>query len=66
MPPKIAHDQPNQFWLWTYLSNWSAIFGLDSKAFPHFWSLAVEEQFYFVWPFLFRSRSPEQCFRFCL
>ncbi len=66
VPAKIAHDRPNQIWLWTYLSNWAAIFGEGSKAFPHFWSLAVEEQFYLVWPLLIRSRTPEQCFRFCV
>lgn len=66
VPAKIALDQPNQFWLWTYLSNWFAIFGAGSKAFPHFWSLAVEEQFYLVWPLLIRSRTSEQAFRFCL
>lgn len=66
VPPKIAIDQKNQIWLWTYLSNWADILGVGSKAFPHFWSLAVEEQFYLVWPFLIRSRSPEQCVRLCV
>ncbi len=42
-----------QFWFWTYLSNWYA----GSRSYgtlhlEHFWSLAVEEQFYFVWPFI--------------
>ena len=32
-------------WLWTYLSNFH-----QHPALPHFWSLAVEEQFYLVWP----------------
>jgi peptidoglycan/LPS O-acetylase OafA/YrhL len=43
-------------WLVTYTSNvlitlrndWSFIFG--SHSLSHFWSLAVEEQFYFIWP----------------
>jgi peptidoglycan/LPS O-acetylase OafA/YrhL len=41
----------NQIWLWTYLQNF-----IQSKSphmlpgFGHFWSLAVEEQFYWVWP----------------
>src|SRR5437868_4964541 len=34
-------------WLWTYLSNFR-----PHPALPHFWSLAVEEQFYLVWPFV--------------
>ncbi|HEV2844590.1 MAG TPA: acyltransferase, partial [Thermoanaerobaculia bacterium] len=44
--------RPGSFWHWTYLSNvqiaregWP-----DSGALGHFWSLAVEEQFYLFWP----------------
>ena len=66
VPPKIAIDQENQVWLWTYLSNWASALGVGSKAFPHFWSLAVEEQFYLLWPLLIRSRSPRQCVWFCV
>lgn len=44
-----------QAWYWTYTSNWMIIIhGLpDQPGLFHFWSLAVEEQFYIVWPFLF-------------
>jgi peptidoglycan/LPS O-acetylase OafA/YrhL len=51
----------NQWWLWTYLSNMSFVFDKpkltwDGSAnfphFGHFWSLAVEEHFYLVWPFV--------------
>ena len=54
MPPALVHDTANQIWLWTYLGNWSSIWGAASDAFPHFWSLSVEEQFYLVWPFVVR------------
>jgi peptidoglycan/LPS O-acetylase OafA/YrhL len=39
-------------WYWTYLYNMKvAATGFrPSGAFGHFWSLAVEEQFYLVWP----------------
>jgi peptidoglycan/LPS O-acetylase OafA/YrhL len=44
-----------QIWYWLYISNWRIIFhGLPANSlFFHFWSLAVEEQFYLLWPFLF-------------
>jgi peptidoglycan/LPS O-acetylase OafA/YrhL len=42
-----------QGWYWLYLQNWL----IGSAGFPqfrhldHFWSLAIEEQFYLLWPF---------------
>jgi peptidoglycan/LPS O-acetylase OafA/YrhL len=47
----------HQVWLWLYLSNWLEPFGLGVAIFPHFWSLAVEEQFYAVWPLVVRATS---------
>ncbi len=32
----------------------------------HFWSLAVEEHFYLVWPFIVLSFSPKGLLRFCI
>jgi peptidoglycan/LPS O-acetylase OafA/YrhL len=37
------------------LVNWTQPFGLGIPGFPQFWSLAVEEQFYLVWPWVVRS-----------
>ncbi len=44
-----------QIWYWLYISNWRIIiYGLPANPlFFHFWSLAVEEQFYLIWPFVF-------------
>jgi peptidoglycan/LPS O-acetylase OafA/YrhL len=60
--------QHNQFWYWTYLVNWRI--GLEgwSQFFElgHFWSLAVEEQFYLFWPFVVLSFRPATLVRICI
>jgi|JI10StandDraft_1071094.scaffolds.fasta_scaffold83456_2 peptidoglycan/LPS O-acetylase OafA/YrhL len=50
----------HQVWLWTYTSNWAQPGGRVVDTFPHFWSLAVEEQFYLVWPFVVRLLPPRK------
>lgn len=62
----LAHDTANQFWLWFYLEDWATVLDHGSRTFPHYWSLAVEEQFYLVWPFLLRGRTASGCLRICL
>jgi peptidoglycan/LPS O-acetylase OafA/YrhL len=42
------------------LTNWRAAWGYEYKNISHFWTLAIEEQFYLVWPavvFFARRRS---------
>jgi peptidoglycan/LPS O-acetylase OafA/YrhL len=41
-----------QDWYWSYLLNWHIAFNgwPPLSALGHFWSLAVEEQFYLIWP----------------
>lgn len=67
VPANVAAERPHQLWLWLYVSNWTAPYGLSGQAFPHFWSLSVEEQFYLVWPFLIRRcKSVESALRLCI
>jgi peptidoglycan/LPS O-acetylase OafA/YrhL len=45
----------NQSWFWLYIQNWLFIFypgPSSATVLTHFWSLAVEEQFYLAWPFI--------------
>lgn len=44
----------HQWWLWLYLQNWLYSFNTppNTSFLNHLWSLAVEEQFYLIWPFL--------------
>ena len=66
IPAEVQRDQPHQLWYWLMLSNWTAPYGVGGVALPHLWSIAVEEQFYLVWPFLVLGRSPRQVFRLCI
>lgn len=49
---ELAYYRQHSWWLWSYLQNWLYIFNPshDTTMLHHFWSLAVEEQFYLLWP----------------
>lgn len=58
----------NQAFLWTYTSNiymaWTNTWCFGPL--DHFWSLAVEEHFYLVWPAIVFCLSPKALIRFSL
>lgn len=56
----------HQLWLWTFLSNWAEPYGATVTGYSHFWSLAVEEQFYLLWPFIVHRLSVTQILRLSL
>jgi peptidoglycan/LPS O-acetylase OafA/YrhL len=65
----MTYYQENQFWFWTYLQNWTLVFNEEGQgiALNHFWSLAVEEQYYLVWPLLiFFIKKPKPLLVCCL
>jgi peptidoglycan/LPS O-acetylase OafA/YrhL len=59
-----------QWWYWTHTTNWMmALAGTEQVAPFHtsfMWSLAIEEQFYFVWPLLVGWLSRRQFLLLCL
>ncbi|AMV32753.1 O-acetyltransferase OatA [Pirellula sp. SH-Sr6A] len=57
-----------QVYLWTYISNLRMAWVNEWCFGPldHFWSLAVEEHFYLIWPAIVYWIAPKRLFRLCL
>jgi peptidoglycan/LPS O-acetylase OafA/YrhL len=55
-----------QLWYWFHISNWRTAFcPLVFWPASHFWSLAIEEQFYLLWPAIVLACSPRKLLRLC-
>jgi len=65
LPDTFLNTRSHQLWLWTFLSNWTTPFDQGVFGFSHFWSLAVEEQFYLVWPFIVLRCKPSSLLWVC-
>jgi len=68
LPASFKHDPMVELSYWAYFSNSYAPFhqGRGPEGAGHFWSLAVEEQFYLLWPFVIHRRSAGWVMRLCL
>jgi len=67
LPELYSRLVANQLWLWTYLQNFAQASGPHAlPGFGHFWSLAVEEQFYWVWPLAVFLVPRRHLFRLCI
>jgi peptidoglycan/LPS O-acetylase OafA/YrhL len=68
LPLPLEESRVHQAWLWTYTANFF-IAAEASWALPyvsHFWSLAIEEHFYLVWPLVVFGVRREALERICL
>src|SRR4029079_8213235 len=63
--PKFFVSIKDQLWYWFYLQNFVPLRPLFVGLAGHFWSLAVEEQFYLIWPLVILSLSRKQALRVC-
>ncbi len=50
-PTWLEQTKNYEMWYWLYLINWVQPFA-DKLEMGHLWSLAIEEQFYLLWPML--------------
>lgn len=62
LPSTFERERGQQLWFWLYLQNWRTD---PWQLFPHYWSLAVEEQFYLLWPFVVRCCTPRRLLQVC-
>lgn len=66
--PELLQLRELRAWLWLYLTN--VYLGPETTfSIPylsHFWSLAVEEHFYLVWPFVIWYASTRSAMRLCV
>jgi peptidoglycan/LPS O-acetylase OafA/YrhL len=61
----VEADRTVEPWFWLHASNWASAFGRDVKPLSHFWSLAIEEQFYAVWPLVVLLVPPRRLAKAC-
>ena len=67
LPAATVEQYRHQGWYWAYLANVGPLVGESAvTTLGHCWSLSVEEQFYFVWPFAVRLLDERGLARLCV
>ena len=64
--PRFFVSIKDQLWYWFYLQNFHPLPPPFVGLAGHFWSLAVEEQFYLVWPLVIFLLSRKKALRLCI
>jgi peptidoglycan/LPS O-acetylase OafA/YrhL len=66
--PSHFNAPEGAIWFWTYTLNLALVFGAKVQAdlVIHFWTLAIEEQYYFIWPSIVRRASEQMLIRICI
>jgi peptidoglycan/LPS O-acetylase OafA/YrhL len=66
--PELAGARENQIWLWPYLTNVyvAKAGGFTMPYVSHFWTLAIEEHFYLMWPLIVAVTSRKGAMRVSL
>lgn len=66
-PLLLRDSAAGQIWLWTYTLNIATTFGWigDAGILAQMWTLAIEGQFYLVWPWFVRRASHDAIVRVC-
>ncbi|QOY85104.1 acyltransferase family protein [Paludibaculum fermentans] len=62
----LTSDSSAELWYWLYSANWLGPLGKDNSGLNHLWSLAIEEQYYLVWPAVVFLVKRERMWAVCL
>jgi peptidoglycan/LPS O-acetylase OafA/YrhL len=69
LSPMLEQAREQQGWLWTYTTNFYVAYTESWRSLTyvtHFWSLAIEEHFYLVWPLVVFALRRETLERVCV
>jgi peptidoglycan/LPS O-acetylase OafA/YrhL len=65
LPEWLENASTHQYIYWFYVMNWGSPF-VNDTGLSHLWSLAIEEQFYLLWPLLVLQTNTRNLLYTCL